>query len=101
MRKLNIPRGYNLDTILSTTPDQPLPSVAGFDRLHEDKTPDELRWLCQWIDAQHTVDTIIKHHGQGGLNRVLKGIARACSIHRVHMTPRIASIAGFYEMAVF
>jgi len=101
MRKLHVPRGLNLDMLLSQQPDEPLPNVAGFDRLYEDAIPDDLRWLCHWIDSQHTVDIIIQHHGMDGLNRVLKGIANACSQHRVHMTPRIASIAGFYEMTVW
>ena len=99
---LNIPSGTTLDSLLSTMDDidRPLPNVAGFDRL-DDASIDDLRWLCVWIDKHSTCESILKHHGPNGLDRVLKGIAAACAKKRVHMSPRVASIAGFYEMEVF
>lgn len=77
----------------------PLTNIAGFDRLGgEASDSEQLRQLNAWIEPQHTCDEIIKHHGQDGLRRVLRGIAIASSKLRVPMTPRIASVAPFYDV---
>ena len=101
-RTLKIPKGMNIDTLLFPVPeDAPLPSIAGFDTLKDTHNVSELEWLSQWADSQLVVNMILKHHGDKGLTRVLKGIAIACSEKQVHMTPRIASIAGFYNLQVY
>lgn len=100
-RKLKLPTGMTLDMLLGANPDAPLPNIAGFDRLYQDSDPMNLRRLCMWADSQETCDIVIKWHGHEGLNRVLRGIAKACAVQRVHMSPRIRSIASFYEMAVY
>jgi hypothetical protein len=103
-RILEIPEGMSLETLLwggDAHADAPL-NLEAFDTLADDADAvKNLQWLCQWAEPQSTCDAIIKHHGTEGCNRVLKGIAQACSKHKQHMGKRVAAVAGFYEMDVY
>lgn len=103
-RELNIPPGMTLDSLL-IGPGHPEDferlNLAAFDRLADTHNADDLRWLNDWIAPQETVNLILQKHGRPGLVRVLKGIAQASSQKKVHMSDRIASIAGFYEYTVY
>jgi len=73
--------------------DRPLPNIAGFDRLADMSTPDEIAWLVQWVEPQTTCSYIMRNHGAEGLKRVLAGIAKACAAKRIHMGNRVAIAA--------
>jgi hypothetical protein len=62
--------------------DLPLPNLAAFDR-------------------HQTCTYILRHHGPKGLKRVIRGIARACSQHKVHMGTRVKACAEACEYAVY
>jgi hypothetical protein len=98
-RTLSIPNGYTLDTILSTYPDEPLPNIAGFDRLRTDGNVEQVRQLNAWIEPQATCDIVIKHHGTSGLLAVISGIARASAAFKVPMSGRVAAMAGALGIA--
>lgn len=94
-RQLVLPPGVTLDQLLSVWPDQPLPNVAAFERLYQSKDTDQIRRLNELAESQQFVSTVLKHHGEAGLRKVLEGIARASSVLKVHMAPRIASVAAY------
>lgn len=96
-----MPPGYDIQHLFQGYPDLPLPNIAAFDRLHEEGDPERLRAMNTWIDRQMVCSTILKHHGREGLRRVIAGIARASSKHKVHMSGRVASCAGFHEWDVY
>ncbi len=91
----------DMSLLFSGYPDEPLPSLAAFDRLHEEGDKERLRFLNIWIDRQSVCSTILKHHGEDGLTKVVTGIAKASSIHHVHMSGRVKSCAGFNEWDVY
>ena len=100
MANLIPPRGLTLENLLwAPSPsaddeiDKPLPNIAVFDRLHEEGEPDRLRWLADWIEHHTTCAHILRHHGPKGLKRVIRGIAKACSKHGVHMGTRVSGFA--------
>lgn len=90
--------GLSLEQILFRTPDEPLPSIAGFDRI---ESREQAVQLNDWIQSQRTCTIILKHHGDAGLRAVLKGIASACSKFKVPMTSRVKSAATAYGMKVY
>jgi hypothetical protein len=96
-----MPPGMDLSQLFQGYPDQPLPSIAVFDRLHEEGDRERLRLLNVWVDRQMVCSTILKHHGAEGLEKVLSGIAKASSIHKVPMSGRVKSCAGFHEWDVY
>ncbi len=101
---MNIPAEMNLDTLLfgaGSPEDFPQLDLAGFDRLHIEASPYQLEWLNRWIGPQATCDLIMRQVGTTGLSRVLVGIAKASSVHKVHMSDRVASIAAYYNLQVF
>jgi hypothetical protein len=73
--------------------DKPLPSVKAFDSLEDTATQADCRWLNQWIAPQTTCQYVLDHHGSVGLSSVLRGIARACSKHKITMSRRVRSAA--------
>jgi hypothetical protein len=81
--------------------DLPLPNLAAFDRLHEEGEPARLSWLSDWVESHQTCTYILRHHGPKGLKRVIRGIARACSQHKVHMGTRVKACAEACEYAVY
>jgi len=93
---LDLPDGWTLEHVLSgwRNLDEPLPNLAGFDRLAETTTPADVRWLVDWVEPQATITYLIRHHGFDGSGRVLEGIARAAAHHRVPMGRRIYGVAG-------
>ena len=98
--RLVLPPGMTLDQLLTEWPDEPLPNVAGFDRLYQ-SDDQGIQWLSEQLESQQVIDIVIKHHGDAGLARVLKGVAQACSTKKIHMSPRIVSIANYYGMTVY
>ena len=98
MSDLNRRRGeLNLSQLLCVFPgkdwDRPLPNLAGFDRLAEVGDKWQIEQLVDWIEPQTTCQYVMDHHGCKGLNRVLEGIAKACSQHNIHMRDRVGSTA--------
>ena len=81
--------------------DLPLPNLALFDRLHEEDEPDRLRWLSDWVEHHQTCQYILRHHGPQGLKRVIKGIAKACSKHKVGMGTRVTAFAEACDLPVY
>ena len=99
-RPLILPPGVSLDQLLCDYPDEPLPSVAGFDRLYQSEDVDQIRRLNELAESQQFVSIVLKHHGEAGLAIVLKGIAKASSHLGMHMQPRIAAIAAYNNWPV-
>jgi hypothetical protein len=93
-----LPQGVSLEQVLGQHADEPLPNLAGFDRLDTGKL--DLTRLVDWVEAQSVCDTILKWHGSPGLHRVLAGIARDCSRKGVHMGNRVASYAASMGLPV-
>ncbi len=93
-----LPVGVTLEQVLGQHADEPLPNLAGFDRLDADKLG--LTRLVAWIEPQSVCDTILKWHGAPGLHRVLAGIARDCARKGVHMGDRVASYAASMGLQV-
>lgn len=91
----------SLETLVSAWPDRPLPKLARFDVLAGQGSPDEIRRAVEWIEPQQVCDVILKHHGAQGLQRVLKGIAKAATTKRIPMLPRVRGVAEFYGWRVF
>jgi hypothetical protein len=81
--------------------DLPLPNISAFDRLYEEGDSNRLDWLVDWLEHQSTCAYIMRHHGSDGLQRVLRGVAKACSVHRCHMGSRVASAAGVLGLQVY
>tara|TARA_Y100000296_G_scaffold36246_1_gene41981 strand:+ start:80 stop:370 length:291 start_codon:yes stop_codon:yes gene_type:complete len=96
-----MPAGFDLEHLFQGYPDQPLPSIAAFDRLYEDGDKERLRRMNLWIDRQMVCSTILKHHGTEGLQKVTAGIAKASSMHKVPMSGRVKSAAGFHEWDLY
>jgi hypothetical protein len=86
-----------IEQVLCTFPgtdyDKPLPSIAGFDKLAETHTADQIEYLSRWIAPQTTVAYILRHHTAQDLKRVISGIARACEAKRIPMSDRVAAMA--------
>lgn len=101
MAHLDVPQGMTLDTLISTWPDEPLPNISAFDTLAAQADKGQVQKLIAWIEPQQVCGVIIKHHGHDGLQRVLKGIARAAAKHKLPMAPRVRSIAEFYGMETY
>lgn len=93
-----LPVGVSLEQVLGQHADEPLPNLAGFDRLDTDKLG--LTRLVDWIEPQSVCDTILKWHGAPGLHRVLAGIARDASRKGIHMGNRVASYAASMNLPV-
>ena len=81
--------------------DEPLPNLAGFDRLAESGDTWVIESLVDWIQPQRTCEYIMRHHGPKGLKRVLKGIARACAEHKIHMRDSVSSMAVVMGLEVY
>lgn len=96
-----VPEGLTLTTLLSSYPDQPLPNIAGFDVLAGQGSRKQIADLMNWIEPQQVCNVVLKHHGADGLRRVLLGIAKAASAHKIPMTGRVQGIAEFYELPVY
>ena len=62
---------------------------------------EQIARACAWIEPQRVCTIIGKHHGSKGLQRVLKGIAQACSVKKIPMLPRVRAVAEFYELEVY
>ena len=92
--------GVTLEQILGQYNDEPLENIAAFDRLYQTSDRLAIRRLVDWVEAQSVCDSIIKWHGFDGLKRVLQGIARAASQHKVTMGDRVAAVAGANGMKV-
>lgn len=92
-----------LDSLLNCGADPETFSLnpAAFDRLHETHDADQIRWLNDWIEPQHVCDLVMRDHGRTGLERVLKGIALASATKQIHMSERVAAVAGFYEYEIY
>lgn len=101
MADIEIPPYGTFESVLFTHPDEPLPSLARFDTLAGQATPAEISRATKWVEAQQVCAVILKHHGASGLQRVLKGIANACSKKRVPMMPRTRAVAQFYGYEIF
>ena len=81
---------------------KPLPSIEAFDKLTDTvKDDNQLKWLNQWIEPQSTCSYIARTSGAVALRRVLEGIARASSNHKVHMRPRVSAIALSLGLEVY
>tara|TARA_Y100000296_G_scaffold76104_1_gene96442 strand:+ start:898 stop:1230 length:333 start_codon:yes stop_codon:yes gene_type:complete len=103
---LNLPDGISLGQFMCTWPgeaakDNPLPNIAGFDRLSEVGDKDQIGLLVEWIEPQAVCDWLIRMHGYEGLKRVLKGIAKAASRHKVTMGTRVRGYAGALGLQVY
>lgn len=96
-----VPGGTTLATILAPLPDQPLPDIGAFDKLAGQGSEEAIREACAMVEPQQNCSTIIRHHGAAGLQRVLRGIAQACSVRRVPMRPRVRAVAEVYGWAVW
>jgi len=95
----------SLEDILCVWPgtaneDVPLPNIAGFDRLSEEGDKQQIRWLVKWIAPQTTCAYILRHHHSDGLRRVLRGLAKACDTHSIHMGPRVGAMASAMGLRV-
>lgn len=94
-----------LEQILCAFPgtdwDKPLPSIKAFDSLQKTASEAQARWLNEWIAPQSTCGYVLKHHGSEGLSRVIRGIAKACSKHRVPMCERVYSAAIEQKIAAY
>ena len=88
------------DQLIAPVPDEPLPNIAKFDRLGQEPWATVLR-AVEWIEPQTTCSVILKHHGAAALQRVLLGIARAASLKKVPMLPRVRSVAEFNGLKVY
>lgn len=75
--------------------DRPLPNIAGFARLQETHSEEQIRQLNLWIESQATCSSIIKWHGKKGLQMVLRGIAQASASKKVPMQARVRSVAEY------
>ena len=104
MAQILPPPGMTLSQLLCAWPgknyDEPLPNIAGFDRLAELGDTWQIRQLVDWIEPQTTCSYIMRHHGAEGLKRVLRGIALACSRNNVHMRSRTAAMAAAMDLEV-
>lgn len=89
----NLPIEQVLCAFPGTDWDKPLPSIKAFDTLDKTSTAEQARWLNQWIAPQSTCGYVLKHHASDGLSRVIRGIAKACSKHRIPMCERVYSAA--------
>ena len=67
-RKLQLPPGMTLDTVLTEWPDEPLPNIAGFDRLYQSDDEQGITWLSEQLDSQQVIGIILQHHGEAGLS---------------------------------
>ena len=95
MPALNLPPGVTLEQVLGThTREPPVHDVTVFDNLASTGDPASIQRLVYWVEPQSVCDDIAAHHGWAILSRVLQGIARAASKHKVHMGSRVASVAG-------
>jgi len=90
--------GLPLELVLFDWPDEPLPNIAGFDRI---ASADQAAWLMQWIEAQRICNIVIRHHGHAGLLQVTGAIARACSKFKVPMRRRVRSVAMSLGLQVY
>lgn len=90
----------DFDAMMTVCPDEPLPSLGKFDRFSSEPAA-VIRQACEWVEQQRTCSIIAKHHGRAGLQRVLRGIAKAASARRVPMTGRVRSVAEFYGLEVY
>lgn len=89
------------DQLLSAWPDQPLPNIAKFDTFSGQADTATIQRAVAWIEPQQTCTVIAKHHGPSGLQRVLKGIAKAAADHKIPMLPRVKAVAEFYGYQVY
>lgn len=107
--RIDLPFGMRLEHLLSSPGptglpgevDKPLENISVFDRLHEEGEEDRLEWMVDWVEHQSTCAYLMRHHGSDGLKRVLRGIAKACSKHKVHMGDRVAAVAGAMSLEVY
>ena len=81
--------------------ERPLDNISAFDKLVDEDEPARLRWLSDWVEDHRTCAYILRHHGPNGLKRVIRGIARACSRHEVHMGTRVSAYAEALGLEVY
>jgi hypothetical protein len=90
-----LPVGFEIEQLGQAWPDEPLPNIAGFDRLSEVDDPDTISRLAAWIERQQACTMINKWHGPAGLRRVLVAIARSAVRLHVPLGPRLLSVAQY------
>ncbi len=100
MSTLTIPHGLTLETMVSTWPDEPLENIERFDNFVS-ASEARIRQAQDWIEPQQVCTVIMKHHGTKGLQRVLHGIAKACSANEIPMRPRVRAVAELHGMKVY
>lgn len=101
MATLNIPHGMTLEQILGVGHGPLEVSIASIERLYQTNDMVTVRRAAAYIEPQHVCDNIIKHHGMGALSRILAGIAKAASKHRVPMGARVRAKAGAMGLDIY
>lgn len=96
-----LPAGYDMETVLGcgVLPDAPI-DMGGWSKLVSEGNVSRLRRLCMMFESQDNCTTVVRHNGAAALQQVLEAVARACSLHRVPMSPRIRAVAEYYDLPV-